>query len=92
MTDEYVKMMDDLEKAGIRRMRDHSLQFARPTDRDQEASIKAATGCIKAVLQASNWRLQGKLNYRLGYLTGKLKAYERDEDLIKLAKDMKEMG
>lgn len=61
-----------------------------PTDRDDKKSIKAATQCIVQSLASTNWRLTGNINYRLGYLTGKLKAYERDEDLLKLAKEIKE--
>ncbi|WP_106531511.1 hypothetical protein [Chitinophaga niastensis] len=61
-----------------------------PTDRNDKKSIKAATICIQQSLYLTNWRLVGGIDYRLGCLTGKLKAYEREEDLIKLAKDIKE--
>lgn len=61
-----------------------------PSDRDNKKSIKVATTCIQENLHTSNWRLAGNIDYRLGYLTGKLKAYERDEDLLKLAKEIKE--
>lgn len=61
-----------------------------PGDRDEKKSIKAATKCIRESLHLTNWRLVGSIDYRLGYLTGKLKAHERDEDLIKLGKEIKE--
>lgn len=61
-----------------------------PGDRNDKKSIKAATKCIRESLHTTNWRLVGNIDYRLGYLTGKLKAHERDEDLIKLGKEIKE--
>jgi hypothetical protein len=37
---------------------------------------------IKGVLEDTNWRLMSDgVQYRLGILTGRLKAYEREEDL-----------
>lgn len=40
---------------------------------------------IKAALADTNWRLMSEgIHYRLGILTGKLKAYEKEEDLVKL--------
>lgn len=61
-----------------------------PTDRDDKKSVKVATACIQKSLHTTNWRLVGNIDYRLGYLTGKLKAHEREEDLLKLAKEIKE--
>lgn len=40
---------------------------------------------IKAALENTNWRLMSEgISYRLGILSGRLKAYEREEDLVKL--------
>ncbi len=40
---------------------------------------------IKSALEDTNWRLMSDgIQYRLGILTGRLKAYEREEDLAKL--------
>lgn len=40
---------------------------------------------IKDLLEKTNWRLMSEgVNYRLGYLKGKLKGYEREDDLVKL--------
>lgn len=64
--------------------------FQDPTDRDDKKSIKVATANIQENLHPTNWRLIGSIDYRLGYLSGKLKAYERDEDLIKLGKEIKD--
>ncbi len=42
---------------------------------------------IKTTLEKTNWRLMSEgINYRLGYLSGKLKGYENEEDLIKIFK------
>lgn len=47
-----------------------------------EANLKSL---IKETLEDTNWRLMGNdIHYRLGYLSGTLKAYEQEEDLIKL--------
>lgn len=40
---------------------------------------------IKTALQDTNWRLMSEgISYRLGFLSGRLRAYEREEDLLKL--------
>lgn len=40
---------------------------------------------IKSALEDTNWRLMSEgISCRLGILSGKLKAYEREEDLVKL--------
>lgn len=40
---------------------------------------------IKTVLEDSNWRLMSDgIHYRLGILTGKLKAFEHEDDLVRL--------
>jgi len=42
---------------------------------------------IKKALEASNWRLMSEgVSYRLGYLSGRLKGYESEEDLVQLIK------
>lgn len=43
---------------------------------------------LKKTLEGTNWRVMSEgISYRLGFLQGRLKGYERDEDLIKLIKD-----
>lgn len=40
---------------------------------------------IKKILEKTNWRLMSEgTNYRLGYLSGRLKGYEREEDMAQL--------
>ncbi|MEO6508676.1 MAG: hypothetical protein ABIO02_01875 [Patescibacteria group bacterium] len=41
---------------------------------------------INTVLEDTNWRLiLNSITYRLGYLEGRLKGYEQEEDMLKLA-------
>jgi len=42
---------------------------------------------IKKTLEKTNWRLMSEgINYRLGYLNGRLKGYENEEDLMRIVK------
>lgn len=42
---------------------------------------------IKKAIDDTNWRLMSDgISYRMGILTGRLRAYEREEDLLELAK------
>lgn len=60
------------------------------SDRNDYDSKKTLERLIKKTLQSTNWRLMTDgIHYRLGYLNGRVRAYEREEDLKKLAtKDM----
>jgi hypothetical protein len=60
-----------------------------PTTRTEKESIKVITKAIKKSLFTTNWRLMAEgISFRLGYLTGRLKSYEQDEDLMKIAKEI----
>jgi hypothetical protein len=60
-----------------------------PTDRSERDSIKILSRVIKQELFTTNWRLMTKgIDYRLGFLTGQLRAFEHYEDLLKIAKEM----
>jgi transposase-like protein len=51
-------------------------------DRDSEKVLKKT---VEKALQNTNWRLMSNgISYRLGYLNGRLRAYEHEEDLKKL--------
>jgi hypothetical protein len=51
-------------------------------DRKEYTSQNTLKKLIKGVLEDTNWRLMSDgVQYRLGILTGRLKAYEREEDL-----------
>lgn len=54
-------------------------------DRDEAHSKKELRRVIKEALSDTNWRLvSDEVSYRLGYLTGRLRAYEGEEELKKL--------
>lgn len=61
------------------------------SDRNDYDSIKTLEKLVKKTLADTNWRLMNDgIHYRLGYLNGRIRAYEREEDLKKLVtKDMK---
>jgi ssDNA-binding Zn-finger/Zn-ribbon topoisomerase 1 len=51
-------------------------------DRTDYDSRKVLEKTIKKALEDTNWRLMSEgIHYRLGYLNGRLRAYEREEDL-----------
>ncbi len=51
-------------------------------DRESDSILKKI---IDKVLENTNWRLMSDgISYRLGILSGRLKAYEREEDLMKI--------
>lgn len=59
-------------------------------DRKQYDSQNTLKKLIKNALEGNNWKLMSEgVQYRLGILTGRLKAYEREEDLVGLIKNHK---
>lgn len=62
------------------------------SSRSSRDSITQLEMVIKNTLDETNWRLPtGSIMYRMGYLQGRLKGYEREEDLIKLFGKKKEV-
>lgn len=58
--------------------------------RSEKASTYDLQNVIKKALKGSNWRLMSDgLSYRLGIISGRLRAYERKEDLISLIRSDK---
>lgn len=56
--------------------------------REDRASCLDLQKLIKMTLQDTNWRLMNEgVHYRLGMLEGRFRAYEKEEDLIKLIKE-----
>lgn len=54
-------------------------------DREDRVSTHDLQRLIKKTLEGTNWRLMSDgVNYRLGMLEGRLRAYEKEEDLVKL--------
>lgn len=61
------------------------------TSRKQETSVSNLQKIIKDVLEGTNWRLMSEgISYRLGYMSGRLKGYEREEDFFELSGEKKE--
>lgn len=55
------------------------------SDREDYDSRKTLQKLVRKVLEDTNWRLMSNgISYRLGYLNGRLRAYEREEDLKEL--------
>ena len=60
-----------------------------PTAKSEQESIRVLKRAIKKSLLKTNWRLMSsRISYRLGFLSGRLRAYETKEDLIKIAKEI----
>lgn len=54
-------------------------------ERQEYDSRKTLKKLINEILENTTWRLMSDgISYRLGILTGRLKAYEKEEDLVKL--------
>lgn len=55
------------------------------SDRDDDQSSKILKKTISKALFNTNWRLMSEgISYRLGYLSGRLRAYEQDEEILKI--------
>lgn len=55
------------------------------SDREDYDSRKTLRKLVNEVLVDTNWRLMSDgISYRLGYLNGRIRAYEREEDLKEL--------
>lgn len=54
---------------------------------NQQASVHELQKLLRKSLETTNWRLMSDgISYRLGLLTGRLRAYESKEELLKLVK------
>jgi hypothetical protein len=60
------------------------------TSRREKISASTFEKLLKSTLENTNWRLDDKIGYRLGFLSGRLKGYEREDDLLKLYEKKKE--
>lgn len=55
------------------------------SDRGDTKSRRELKKIITSTLQRTNWRLKSDgISYRLGYLSGSIKAYENVEDMMTL--------
>jgi hypothetical protein len=56
-------------------------------ERNEYDSKTALKKLIASVLEGTNWRLMsGGVSYRVGYLSGKLRCHETEEDLMEISK------
>ncbi|HHT9138731.1 MAG TPA: hypothetical protein ACFYEK_15990 [Candidatus Wunengus sp. YC60] len=86
--EKYIKLM--LEKPDIDRhvIVPFTVQDA-DSSRKEYDSVHKLQRIIKKALEGTNWRLMSEgVHYRLGYLSGKLKGYEHEEDLLQLIKSV----
>lgn len=52
---------------------------------NERASVQKLTKLLKKMLKETNWRLMSDgISYRLGMLSGRLRVYESEEDMLKL--------
>lgn len=59
-------------------------------DRQEYESQKKLKKVVTKALETTNWRLMSDgISYRLGYLNGRLRAFEREDDLVELVKKNK---
>ena len=58
-------------------------------EREEAKSIKALKKLVDTTLFTTNWRLMSPgFEYRLGFLSGQLKGFSLDEDLLKIAQEI----
>lgn len=91
-------LVPKLEKAGYSKLefskpeisRDVIVEFTiqdNKEDREEYDSRSQLKKLLKQNLENTNWRLMSEgVYYKLGILTGKLRGYENDEDLLRLVK------
>lgn len=86
----YVKLVLDRPEIGQFVLVPFTAQDAAPTRSANTSTINLQT-TIKGALDGTNWRLvNNSIDYRLGYVSGKLKGYEREEDILELYEKKKE--
>lgn len=86
----YSKLSFDKPEIGKHIIVPFNLQDA-DSSRKEEISISNLQKHIKETLDGTNWRLMSdRLSYRLGFISGRLKGYEREEDFFELSGEKKE--
>ena len=60
-----------------------------PSERNEIESCKLLTRNLQKHLFYTNWRIQSSQTfYRLGFISGQLTAYDSEEDLLKIGKEI----
>lgn len=66
-----------------------TIQDANPNRKNNDSSYTLRR-LMKRILEETNWRLMSEgVHYRLGYLSGRLKGYEQEEELLSMIKESK---
>ncbi len=82
--EKYINLQLDKPEIGVQVVIPFTVQDAK-NKREEYNSRQQLKKLIKTTLKKTNWRLMSEgVNYRLGYLSGRLKGYEREEDLVNL--------
>ncbi len=85
---DFIKFQFDKPEMGRHVVISFSLQD--PSNRNEQESVKLITTSVKKALFHTNWRLMTEgISYRLSYLTGRLKSHDQEEDILKIAKEIK---
>jgi len=81
----YIKLSFDKPEIGQYVIVPFTIQDSDSSRKDRISSFELEK-VIKDTLEDTNWRLlSNSIMYRLGFLEGKLKGYEQEEDMLKLA-------
>jgi hypothetical protein len=88
--EKYIKLTLDRPEIGQQVIVPFTVQDA-DTARKDRNSTRYLEKVLKSSLEDTNWRLlSNSLMYRLGYVSGQLKGYENEEDMLTLAGKKKE--
>lgn len=88
--EKYIKLSFDRPEMGQFVIVGFVVQDA-DTARRENISTSTLQKIIKEALEGTNWRLMSDgIHYRLGFVYGKIKGYEREEDLMQLYGKKKE--
>ncbi len=86
----YIKLSFEKPEIGQHVIVSFTLQDA-DASRIKDKSVTILQKLIKDTLEDTNWRLMSDgLSYRLGYISGRLKGYENEDDLFELSGQKKE--
>jgi hypothetical protein len=88
--EKFIKLSLDKPEIGQHVIIPFTVQDANSSRKDHE-STGTLQKIIRKLLDETNWRLMSEgTTYRLGYIYGRLKGYEREEDLANLVRKIKE--
>lgn len=84
--DAYLKLDFDKPKMGRNVIVEYSVQDS--SDRKATESKSKLRRVLTETLMETNWRMCSKITYRMGYLQGKLKGFETENDLREIAEEI----